>query len=505
MGSLDSFMGQFGAPPPLSDDNEAVVSTLDELAPVGVGSLDAFVSAFNGALESYWFYNHTVELRFEPVGHIYYLVGELGELTAQDGVTNVNHIIDKSNALVPWCAKVMAEKLLRTVPTITREMLVTGDVTLPVVYVPEMTLEDFTKIVLEAKSAHSDELEKAGDIGHMAHEWLEYYIKALIAGHKLEAESKLLNMPKDERAANCVMAALGWIHRHNVRWIATERKIYSRKYQVAGTMDGLALVDACDDPTCCFTFFKDVLSVADWKSSNYLYIEYLLQTAIYQEALMEEFGQVHGDESLDEDGQRIFDAIAKYGPIRDRWVNRLGKEDGEFDPWHLTPEDFQEDLEGFLDALSLTRSVRLINERMKGQKATIRTAKKVAKALAKEKEKEDKKAAKAIEREEKRVAKELAKIQLKLDKAQAKLDAKRAKLAGVDTAESTSEPKAEPEVTPPNVTPTSVVTVDFTAVERRVVTELSQPPSRPSIVLIPMDLPTEVVVRPTIQLPEERR
>lgn len=421
--SVTNFLTKFGDVP------EAVVAL--GAVPSATGALAAFISKFGGITESYWFYNHTIELRFDTEEHAYYLVGELGQLVKQDGVTNTVHVIDKSNALVPWGCKMMAEKLLRTIPVMTKEVvpvvdpaakdyIAAGSPTTAMPFVPELSLEDFTKLVLEAKGAHAEVLEEAGDIGHMAHTWLEWYIKALIAGHKLEAENKLLNLPKDERAANCDMAALGWMHKHNVRWIATERKIYSRKYQVAGTMDGLALVDSCDDTACCFEAFKDRLSLVDWKSSNHLYIEYLLQTAIYVQALTEEFSEVHGPLPLDEDGQRIFDAIAKYGPIHDRWVCRLGKADGEFDPWHTTAEDFQEDMEGFLDALNLTRSVRLINERMKGQKKSIKQAKQLAKELAKEKEKADKKAAKAAEREQKRVLKELEKIQKKLDKALAK-------------------------------------------------------------------------------------
>lgn len=279
--SVTNFMASFG--PPVE---EAL------LAPAP-GGLDKFLTKFNGVTESYWFYNHTIELRFEPADHVYYLVGDLGALTAQDGVTNVCHIIDRSPALVPWAAKMVVEKLLRTLPTteaVTSDPKAIGqpDALKTVVVIPQMSLEDFTKIVMEAKTAPRDVLEEAGDIGHMAHTWLEYYIKALIAGHKLEVESKLLNLPKDERAANCVMAALGWMHQHNVRWVATERKIYSRKYQVAGTTDGLAWTDSCDDPACCSEAYKDHLSLIDWKSSNHLYIEYLYQTAIYLHAICEE-------------------------------------------------------------------------------------------------------------------------------------------------------------------------------------------------------------------------
>lgn len=497
--SVTNFMASFG--PPVE---EAL------LAPAP-GGLDKFLTKFNGVTESYWFYNHTIELRFEPADHVYYLVGDLGALTAQDGVTNVCHIIDRSPALVPWAAKMVVEKLLRTLPTHNKELPVVvdpaakdyvagGNPTYPVVHITEMSLEDFTKIVMEAKTAPRDVLEEAGDIGHMAHTWLEYYIKALIAGHKLEVESKLLNLPKDERAANCDMAALGWMHQHNVRWIATERKIYSRKYQVAGTTDGLALVDSCDDLACCPASFKDRLSVADWKSSNHLYIEYLYQTAIYQEALMEEFGQP--DSAADDaDGRLILDAIRKYGPIEDRWILRLGKHDGEFEPWHTTADDFQEDLEGFLDALSLTRSVRLTHERMKGQKNAIKAAKKVAKELAAEKEKAEKKAAKALERESKRVAKETAKMEERKAKAQAKMDAKAAKMNGLQIKTViVDELKDLPPLLLEKVVAGTLRLKPGSAFSYAV------PTVKPSVVLTaPAAVPAEVLTpRPKFELPEEQ-
>jgi hypothetical protein len=479
MGMLGSFMGKFGG-------TSEVEPPLSELVPQS-GGLDKFLTKFQvPTMESFWFYDHTIELRFEPVGHVYYKVGPLGELAAQNNASSVCHIIERP-ALVPWTAKVTIEKLLRTVPTFSKEMpcstvpvkgpggaLEVGP-TYPVVYIPEMSLEDFTKIALEAKSAHSDVLDDASDVGHMAHTWLEFYIRALIAGHTLEAESKLLNMPKDERAANCVRAALDWMKKHNVRWIETERKLYSKKYECAGTTDGLCRVDSCTDPLCqgCHgEQFKDKLCIIDWKSSNYLYIEYLFQSAFYQQAYQEEF-------SVD---------------IDERWVLRLGNEDGEFDPWRLTATDFQEDIEGFLDCLSLTRSVKLVKERMQGQKTAMRAIKKLAKDTAKEQEKADKKAAKLAEREDKRLAKETAKIEGRMAKAQAKLDAKRASLEGVDKAKIAPAVKVES-------APVFVMPAKFVAE----VPAVAYPTTRHSITLtVPSALPAEVVTRPTFALPEEK-
>jgi len=107
--------------------------------------------------------------------------------------------------------------------------------------------------------------------------------------------------------------------------------------------------------------------------------------------------------------ESIREAINKYGPITDRFILRLGKseeEAGKFESWHSTSNTFEEDFQGFLCCLNLTRLVDSVEERMKNTKKTIRAVKKeqreTAKALQKEKDKLQKaldKAAKKVERE----------------------------------------------------------------------------------------------------------
>lgn len=158
------------------------------LQPSPAGSLEKFIQSFGHVTESYWFYDHTVELRFNTEEHKYYRVGELGNLIPVNGVTTVCGIIDKSFMLVPWAAKMAIQKLLRLMPT----EMVEGTIR-----VKPLTLEEFTTIALEAKSAHKDKLEDAGDIGHMAHSWLEEYIKADIAGD-LEKKTTMLTAIGEE-------------------------------------------------------------------------------------------------------------------------------------------------------------------------------------------------------------------------------------------------------------------------------------------------------------------
>ena len=276
------------------------------------------------------FYNGAITLRFDEPSWTYYLVRDDGSLEAQSGVTGITKIIDKPY-LKPWAAKMMFLKLLRTMPR-------DGENIKAIPWV------EFSQIAEEAKSAHTERLEEAGDVGTAAHTWIENSIRNAIANTRSIVEKMNDFAPTDERSVNCGLAAFDWMQKHNVRWISTEHKIYSRQYKYAGTSDGTATVDSCDDPTCCPRMFLDELSLIDWKSSNQLSLEYLMQTAAYQNALMEETG----------------------AEIKSRWILRLGKEDGKFESWH--EYNFEDDFKGYLACLSLSLIYKAIEKRMSTEK-----------------------------------------------------------------------------------------------------------------------------------------
>jgi hypothetical protein len=279
-----------------------------------------------------------------------------GTSEIQEGVTTISNILDHSMYLMPWATKMMYLKLLKTVPrgNETSAFNPAGED-----YVKPITWSAFDRLLQEAKSAHREHFEDAGDVGNMAHAWIEESIKYAIKHNDGIVEKMHPSAPEDERAVNCGLAAFKWMQEHNVRWLHTERKIYSRKWKYAGTMDGLAVVDSCDNPACCHKFFLDQLSVIDWKSSNHLRIEYLYQTAAYQHAEQEEFGK----------------------EIAARWILRLGKEDGEFEAWYEV--DFEKDFETFLACLNLYRLNREVDKRMRDTKKLKTFYKREAKKAAK--------------------------------------------------------------------------------------------------------------------------
>ena len=375
------------------------------------GSLEAFIQRHGNVTEEYKFYGGEITLRFNVDEHRYYRVAELGNLIPVNGVTNTVGIIDKSHMLTPWAAKMAIQKLLRIMPT----EMVDG-----IIRIKALTFAEFTVIALEAKGAHKEKLDEASDIGHIAHKCLEDSINFAMQNDPQKIVRELINVPTDEQAANAARSGFAWMSAHNVRWIETESKIYSREHDYAGTMDGLCVCDSCTDRACCPTEFKDRLSLADWKSSNHLKIEYLFQTASYKHAKMEEYPDLK---------------------IIDTWILRLGKseeEAGKFVPWHMTPDEYEEDFKGYLACLTLTRLVDSVEERMKSQKGTIRAVKKeqreTAKAIAKEKEKMQKaldKAAAKIAREEE---KQRVKAEAKAERERLKAEKKLGRLMPVTTA-----------------------------------------------------------------------
>jgi hypothetical protein len=253
---------------------------LPEPSRSGLGSLESFIQKHSHVSEEYKFYNGEITIRFNKEEHCYYRVADLGNLIPLNGVTNTVGIIDKSFMLTPWAAKMAIQKLLRIMPT----EMVDG-----IIRIKHLTFEEFTVIALEAKGAHKEKLDEAGDIGHMAHKCLEDSINFAMQNDPDKIVRQLINIPADELAANAASAALSWMRQHNVRWVETERKVYSRTYDFAGTTDGLAWVDACEDRSCCPEEYTDHLAVVDWKSSNNLHTEYCYQTAAYLQALIEEF------------------------------------------------------------------------------------------------------------------------------------------------------------------------------------------------------------------------
>lgn len=288
-----------------------------------MNELDKLIGRFSGYSDHYKLYGGKVELVFDKNNHEYLLV-QNGELKKIPSVTTICHkTVNKTEILIPWGCKMMGEKLLSLFPSNSNFI----------------TQSELQNLIRQSKDAHREKLDEAGLVGNMAHNWIENHIKL-----QLQGDTVGMAMPVDERANSACVAALNWMKLHNVRWICTETKIYSDIHKYAGTMDGLAITDSCNDRICCPIEFKDRKSIIDWKTSNNLYLDYLFQEAAYRGAYLEE----HPDEI-----------------IEDGWVIRLGKDDASFNPWHIWDADeFEMYYYGFLNARKWYSSMEYAEEQV---------------------------------------------------------------------------------------------------------------------------------------------
>lgn len=283
-----------------------------------------------------------------------------GERILVPGVTTVTSMIDKSGPLTQWAANSTVQHILENlitalhIPTGTQKVAdivvekarqfyqaVKDKIDVTNAQAPMVVISPakFAVLLNTARFNYRAISKDATDVGHEAHKWLEGYIKYMIergfySFEDIEAAYIVDNpKPTEQRALNCVNAALSWLHKHKVKPLASERKIYSRLFNYSGTEDFEGSLTACGNHNCC-PYDGEVLFIADFKSSKTIYDEYRLQLAAYHQARTEEdpeFGNAVGA----------------------RIILRLGKDDGEFESLAVTQAQFEMDTDGFLSTLGM--------------------------------------------------------------------------------------------------------------------------------------------------------
>lgn len=292
-------------------------------------------------------YDGKVTLVYDDKLHVYYeQVGDEKFVVA--GVTSILATIAKP-ALIQWASNTCAKYVQENIKPI--NIKVNGEI------------EQFVKVadvcsLTELGRYHYKTISKdATDVGTIAHDWLEQWIKSHI-NVMSASNTEAVALPDNEKASNAVQAALNWMDKHKFKPINSERKIYSREYVYSGTYDWDAYITSCGDSSCC-PFEGTKLALGDFKSSNNLYDEYRMQVRAYQHARNEESGVKH-DLGV---------------------VLKIGKHDGEFQSWVLTSDKFEEDFTGFLGALSVynweqqlkldAKKVKLSSKKPKPKKVTV--------------------------------------------------------------------------------------------------------------------------------------
>jgi len=139
--------------------------------------------------------------------------------------------------------------------------------------------------------------DRAADAGTMAHAAVECYLRN--KPFKFEGEQEVC-----DRARQSFHAFLEWAQQTNLVVTHTELPLVSERHRFAGTMDAILL--------------GNKRAVGDWKSSNGLYPDYLIQIAAYGELWRENFP----NEPID-GGYHLLRFDKTYGDFTHKWWGEL--------------------------------------------------------------------------------------------------------------------------------------------------------------------------------------
>lgn len=247
----------------------------------------------------YKLYNGEIELDFNEEKHLYTVNGK-----KVDGTTGVLNVISKP-ALMYWAVNMSVEFFQTAIK--------------PGVVYDEVQLKAMADGM---KTAHRKRSTDAADIGKMVHDWIKSYL-----------EGKKPAMPVNEQILNAVKTFLAWEKEYNVKFLHSEKILYSKKYNYAGTLDFIAEMDTPDHD-------GRIKVLGDFKTSSGIWDEYWFQTAAYQQAYLEEFPEEF---------------------IAGQTIVRIGK-DGSLEVKNSKPGDYEENLEAFNAALILHRRINVLKD-----------------------------------------------------------------------------------------------------------------------------------------------
>ncbi len=197
-------------------------------------------------MEDIVLYDGAERLTFNPKTHRYTRKGKV-----VPSVTTILGVISKP-FLIPWAVNETARFVLEKWLPYTS-------------YSPD----EIFAVVDGAKKSRTAQSGVATEIGRKAHEWIEDHIGRMMGGFAQAS------MPDDWRVKLSIEAFLQWERSHEIEYLYSERRCYSREMNYSGTVDLIARVDG-------------VLSVIDFKTSKAIYPDYFLQGAAYAQALWEE-------------------------------------------------------------------------------------------------------------------------------------------------------------------------------------------------------------------------
>lgn len=158
-----------------------------------------------------------MEYQFKEKEHLHQ-VKVSGEWKNLTGCTTILSVIAKPQ-LISWAANIAVDYICSHL----RELLCEGD-------------EKQKQILNEARNAHTKRKTDAGQKGKAIHAEIEQFIKNWIAFNKGEEYPPI-------KYSEQALKFIKWVSDNNVRFIASEKNIYSEKYFIGGIVDFICEID----------------------------------------------------------------------------------------------------------------------------------------------------------------------------------------------------------------------------------------------------------------------
>lgn len=183
-------------------------------------------------------------LKFDKSKHIYTLDDK--PIT---GVTTILGVISKP-ALIGWAANQAVDYIIKNSDVNNYANRDIGAMTYILTHI---------SVLEEARRAYAKKRDKAGDTGTLCHKMIEEWIKT----------GKKPQKYPDTQVKKMVLNFINWAKENKVKFLASEKQVYSEKYFFAGTYDFLCEIDGK-------TWLGDI------KTSSNIYPEMMFQCAAYQ-------------------------------------------------------------------------------------------------------------------------------------------------------------------------------------------------------------------------------
>jgi len=198
-----------------------------------------------------------VHLEFDEAKHWYKVGGEF-----VPSVTGVLRATVAKPALIFWavnCAATYVDEYFGEVSDEGSSLNISRD--------------DILNLKSGIKAAHNKISKNGIRIGTDLHKYAEDAVS-----WKLGNSTEIPEPPTDPQTLNSVNAFRNWVKENDIKWLASEEKIYHRELKFAGTVDAVAEIN-------------DEFCVIDWKTGSGIYEEMYLQCAAYAKTIEDVYGR----------------------------------------------------------------------------------------------------------------------------------------------------------------------------------------------------------------------